>query len=184
MAEGDVDTTTLTAALEHLRAAPKDAGTVDLIVRRPAEDRREVLDEAQLDPAVGLVGDNWLERGSRQTDDGRAHPLMQLNITSSRVSALLADDEDRQALAGDQFHVDLDLSVANLPAGTRLAIGDAVVEVTEQPHNGCAKYRRRFGEDALRFVNSPLGKELRLRGLNARVVTGGTVRRGDAVVRL
>jgi hypothetical protein len=179
-----IDAAALTAALDALRSAPADRGTVELIVRRPTTGEREILTEGVLDPAVGLVGDNWAERGSRHTPDGAAHPLMQLNVTSARVSALLAADDDTRALAGDQFHVDLDLGVANLPAGTRLAIGDAVIEVTERPHNGCAKYRARFGEDALRFVNSPAGKELRLRGLNARVVTGGTVRTGDPIVRL
>jgi hypothetical protein len=181
---GHVDTATLTAALDHLRSAPADRGTVELIVRRPGIGEREILAHAELDPVLGLVGDNWAERGSRHTPDGSAHPLMQLNVTSARMSALLAADDDTRALAGDQFHVDLDLGVDSLPAGTRLAIGDAVIEVTERPHNGCAKYRARFGEDALRFVNSPLGKELRLRGLNARVLTGGTVRTGDAIVRL
>jgi len=184
MSDHHVDAATLDAALAHLRAAPKDVGTLELIVRRPQVDAREILHEARLEPDEGLVGDNWRERGSRHTEDGSAHPLMQLNVTSARMSALLAPDTEERARAGDQLHVDLDLSLTNLPPGTRLALGDAVIEVTERPHNGCAKYRRRFGDDALRFVNSPRGKELRLRGLNARVLRAGTVRTGDAVTRL
>ncbi|MEX2628149.1 MAG: MOSC domain-containing protein [Ilumatobacteraceae bacterium] len=171
----------LLAALDHVRDAPREVGTVDLIVRRPAEDRREILDAGELDPAVGLVGDTWIDRGSRRTDDGTSHPDMQLNVMSSRAIAALAADPERWALAGDQLYLDLDISHANLPAGTQLAIGDAIIEVTEQPHTGCAKFSRRFGPDAVRWVNSPDGTQLRLRGLNARVVEAGTVRHGDTV---
>lgn len=171
----------LEAATAHVRAAPRDVGTVELIVRRPAEDEREVLEVGELDPAVGLVGDTWIERGSRRTPDGSSHPDMQLNVMNARAIGAIADDPERWALAGDQLYLDLDISHDNLPAGTRLALGDAVIEVTEQPHTGCAKFSRRFGPDALRWVNSPDGKQLRLRGLNARVVVPGAVRRGDTV---
>jgi MOSC domain-containing protein YiiM len=109
---------------------------------------------------------------------------MQLNVMSTRMVALLAPTPQDRALAGDQLYVDLDLGTGNLPAGTRLSIGSAVIEVTERPHNGCAKFRERFGEDAVRFVNSPAGKELRLRGLNARVIAPGVIRRGAAVTKL
>lgn len=171
----------LESELDEIRKSPSDEGTVELIVRRPAVDEREVLDEGELDPDVGLVGDTWNVRGSRRTENGESHPDMQLNIINARLSALVAQDPDRRALAGDQLHVDLDLSDANLPPGTRLALGSAVIEVTDQPHTGCAKFSARFGADALRFVNSEVGRELHLRGINARVVTGGTVRRGDTI---
>ena len=171
----------LDAALAHVRAAPRDLGTVELIVRRPATDEREVLDVGELDPEVGLVGDTWIARGSRRTGDGSAHPDMQLNVMNARAVAALAPDRERWALAGDQLYLDLDISHDNLPAGTRLALGDAVIEVTDQPHTGCAKFSHRFGPDAVRWVNSPDGKQLRLRGLNARVVVPGTVRRGDTI---
>ena len=174
----------LEAALDHIRAAPAETGTVDLVVRRPAEGEREVLEAGELDPAHGLVGDNWAQRGSRRTDDGSAHPDMQLNVISARLSTFVAVEPERRALAGDQLHLDLDLSAANLPPGTQLALGTAVIEVTEIPHTGCAKFVERFGKDAMRFVNSPLGRELRLRGLNAKVVVAGTVRPGDQVRRL
>jgi hypothetical protein len=174
----------LEEGLDHVRSSPTDVGRVELIVRRPAVDAREVLDEGILDLADGLVGDSWRTRGSSRMADGSAHPDMQLNVINARLSSLVAVDPDRRALAGDQLHLDLDLSHANLPAGTRLALGSAVIEVTEIPHAGCAKFRDRFGADALRFVNSPTGRELRLRGLNAKVVVAGTVRQGDAVRKL
>lgn len=171
----------LDAALEVVGAAPRDVGRLELIVRRPAEGEREVLEAGELDAAVGLVGDTWIDRGSRRTPDGSAHPDMQLNVMNVRAIAAITDDADRWPLAGDQLYVDLDVSVENLPTGTRLGIGDAVIEVTDQPHTGCAKFSRRFGAAAVRWVNSAEGKRLRLRGVNARVVVPGTVRRGDEV---
>jgi hypothetical protein len=172
----------LTAGLERVRSSPADGGTLELIVARPDVTTREILGSAQVDLEVGLVGDNWLERGSRHTDDGSAEPGKQLNVINARVAELVAGpDPDRRALAGDQLHVDLDISEANLPAGTLLTIGDAVIEITPDPHRGCAKFTQRFGLDAMRFVNSPVGRELRLRGLCARVVRPGTIHAGDTI---
>jgi hypothetical protein len=177
--------TDLTARLDHLREAPTEVGTLAFVVRRPAAGERELLDEGVLDEADGLVGDNWLSRAtSRAIAEGR-HLEAQLNVMSARMVGLLADDRASQALAGDQLYVDLDLSHENLPAGSRLAIGDtAVIEVTAKPHNGCKKFLNRFGDDAVAFVNSEIGKSMRLRGLNARVVTGGVVRPGDVVRKI
>ena len=174
-------TADLESALDELRASPTDGGRVELVVRRPRVGEREVLDEGTLDVREGLVGDSWATRGSGRTDDGSAHPDMQLNVINARLSSLVAVDPDRRALAGDQLHVDLDLSEDNLPPGTRLALGSAVIEVTAQPHTGCAKFVERFGSDAMRFVNSEVGRQLRLRGLNAKVVVSGTVRPGDEI---
>ncbi len=172
----------LVVGLDDIRSSPTDVGTLELIVARPSVGERQVLDSATLDLAVGLVGDNWLERGSRHTDDGTAILDQQLNVINARLARLVAgDDVDRRALAGDQLHLDLDLSVENLPAGSRLTIGEAVIEVTPSPHTGCAKFTQRFGLDAMRFVNSEVGSALRLRGLCARVVQPGTIRAGDAV---
>ena len=176
-----VDLAALEDGLPAIRSAPRDAGTIELIVRRPAPERREVVGEAQLDPAVGLVGDCWLERGSRATEDGSAHPDMQLTMMSARAAALIARTRERWALAGDQLYVDLDLSGANLPPGTVLEVGDAIIEITDKPHTGCGKFVRRFGVDAMKFVNTDLGRELNLRGIYARIVKGGTVRVGDAI---
>jgi hypothetical protein len=174
----------LHAGLEEVERAPKLEGVLELIVRRPAVDAREVLQEGELDIVAGLVGDTWSQRGSSRSADGRAHPEMQLNVMSSRAAALVAQHPDRWPLAGDQLYVDLDLSNENLPAGTRLAIGTAVIEVTPQPHTGCNKFVSRFGLDAMKFVNSPVGRALNLRGINARVVQAGTIRVGDVVRRL
>jgi hypothetical protein len=175
-------TAQLEAGLDEIRQSPKDAGEVKLIVRRPKVGHREVLDEGQLDTADGLLGDTWKFRGSRHMPDKTApHPAMQINIMNARAVALVAQHPDRWALAGDQLYVDLDLSLENLPAGTRLAIGEAILEVTPQPHTGCGKFVERFGLDAMKFVNSPVGRQLNLRGINARVVQSGRVKRGETI---
>jgi MOSC domain-containing protein YiiM len=109
---------------------------------------------------------------------------MQLNLINARALALIAQDEERWQLAGDQLIVDLDLSKENLPPGTQLALGTAIIEVTAQPHTGCNKFAARFGVDAAKWVNSPAGKELQLRGINARVVQPGKIRVGDAVTKI
>lgn len=172
-------TAELEAGLEEILLSPKDEGTLELIVRRPREDEREVLEEGELDLSVGLVGDSWIERGSSRTADGSAHPDMQLNIINARAISLVAQARERWPLAGDQLYLDLDLSRENLPAGTRLAIGDALIEVTPQPHTGCKKFVARFGLEAMKFVNSGVGRELNLRGINARVIRRGVIRVGD-----
>lgn len=171
----------LEAGLDHIRRSPTDHGVLRLIVRRPAIETREVLESAELNVLEGVAGDTWHQRSSRRTPDGSPHPDMQLNIMNARAAALVAQSENRWPLAGDQLFIDLDLSEANLPAGTRLAIGTAVIEVTSQPHNGCAKFLARFGRDALEFVNSEIGKQLHLRGINARVAVPGVIARGDPV---
>ena len=177
-------TAQLEAGLDHVCAAPSESGSIEMIVRRPETEAREVIEEGELDIEVGLVGDNWLTRGSRKTEDGSAHPDMQLNLTSSRVAELVAGPRERWPLEGDQFYVDFDLSEVNLPPGTRLAIGNALIEVTAEPHLGCKKYTARFGRDAMLWVNSELGKALHLRGINARVIEGGTVRTGDSIRKM
>jgi len=176
--------TRLEQSLDHIREAPADGGTVELIARRPAEDEREVLAEARLDTHDGLEGDTWGVRGSSRTSDGGPNPDSQLTLMNARAAAAIAGERERWALAGDQLYVDLDLSLTNLPPGSRVQIGSAVIEFSETPHTGCAKFSARFGVDALKFVNSPVGRELRLRGANCRVVVAGTVRAGDAIRKL
>jgi hypothetical protein len=178
------DLATLEAGLDEVRSSPKDEGRIVMICRRPETEQREVIDEAVLDLAQGLVGDNWLTRGSKSTEDGSANPLMQLTLMNARSAALIAGESDRRQLAGDQFFVDFDLSVENIPPGTRLRLGGATVEITEIPHRGCGKFSSRFGVDALKFVNSDVGGELNLRGVNARIVEAGVVRAGDPIAKL
>lgn len=174
----------LTAGLDEIRRAPKDEGVLQLIVRRPRVEEREVLQEAELHLVEGLVGDGWITRSSSRTPDGSPHPDMQINIMGARAAALVAQAKDRWQLAGDQLYLDMDLSAANLPAGTQLAIGSAVIEVTAPPHTGCHKFVARFGLDAMKFVNSAVGRELCLRGINARVVQPGLIRVGDVAKKL
>jgi len=174
----------LEAALDHLRQAPKDDGVLHLIVARPTVDERAELDQADLDPLKGLIGDNWSVRGSSRTPDGSAHPEMQINIMNARVTALVAQEKERWSLAGDQLYVDMDLSKENLPAGSRIQVGDAILEVSPLPHTGCHKFVARFGVDAMKFVNSEVGKQLCLRGINAKVVQGGSIKIGHTVKKI
>lgn len=174
----------LEAGLDHILEAPADDGRLELIVRRPTIGDREILETGELNREEGLAGDSWSQRGSSRMADGSPHPDMQLNIMNSRVIDLVAQSRSRWHLAGDQLFVDLDLSSENLPAGTRLAIGEAVIEVTDQPHTGCKKFTSRYGLDAMRFVNSPTRKGMNLRGICARVVEPGTIRAGDTVRKI
>ncbi|HZJ43978.1 MAG TPA: MOSC domain-containing protein [Pyrinomonadaceae bacterium] len=174
----------LEAGLDHIRQSPKEEGVLELIVRRPQTEHREVVDEAQLDVDKGLIGDNWTLRKSTRTSDGSPHPDMQINIMNVRSVALVAQERERWSLAGDQLYLDLDLSKTNLPVGARISIGTAVLEVTAPPHTGCQKFVARFGLEAMKFVNSEVGRELCLRGINAKVVQSGTVRVGQTAKKL
>ena len=174
----------LEAGLDEIRQSPKDEGLLEMIVCRPRIGERQVLAEGELHPLEGLMGDSWKTRGSSRTADGSAHPDMQLNIMNSRVINLVTQSKNHWSLAGDQLYLDLDLSKENLPAGTRFALGTAVIEVTPQPHTGCQKFVERFGLEAMKFVNSPVGKQLSLRGINAKVVEPGVIRVGELAKKL
>ena len=174
----------LEAGLDEILQSPADDGLLEMIVRRPAPGTRETVQRGELDPAIGLVGDTWSERSSLRTPDGSPHPEMQLNIMNARVVALVAQHASRWPLAGDQLFVDMDLSASNLPPGTRLALGTAVIEVTAVPHNGCNKFLERFGPDAVMFVNASERRDLHLRGINAKVVTAGRIRVGDRLMKM
>ena len=167
--------------MPHVLGSPRDAGTLEMIVARPAIGKRTMLDLGELSMTDGLVGDNWSTRGSRRTLDGSAHPEMQVNIMNYRFAELIAGHRDRVPLAGDQLFVDLDLSGANIPPGTQLEVGTAVLEITEIPHLGCKKFVERFGLAAMKYANSEFGRRHNLRGVNARVVTSGHCRVGDSI---
>ena len=174
----------LNAGLDQIRQSPTDGGILLRIVLRPDVDRRVVVEEGQLDIAEGLVGDSWKARGSTSTPDGSANPQAQVTIINSRALHLLAQTEERWPLAGDQLVIDIDMSEENLPPGARLSVGSAVLEISEEPHTGCLKFANRFGNDALRFVSTPTGQGMRLRGVNTRVVQSGAIRAGDSVDKL
>lgn len=174
----------LDAGLDAIRLTPRDEGRLEMIVARPAVNQRTVLETAELDLELGLRGDGWRERGDRSTPDGSADPDAQVTIMNSRAIALIAGTRDRWPLAGDQLFLDLDLSEENLPPGSQLELGAALLEITAAPHLGCRKFSNRYGTDATKFVNSPAGKQLHLRGLNARVVRAGAIQVGDRARKL
>ena len=171
----------LEAGLDHIRQSPADLGLLLAIVIRPQSDSRVVLDHCELSPELGTHGDSWAKHCWRSLPDGSPDPNVQITLMNARAIALIAAEEDRWQLAGDNLFVDLDLSDTNLPCGQRLAVGTAVLEITAEPHNGCSKFGKRFGADAIKFVNSKIGKQLHLRGIYAKVVEAGMVAVGDQV---
>ena len=179
-----LSTPDLEAGLEQIRNSPKNQSVLDMIVSRPEEDAREIMELADLDVVVGLVGDTWQDRPSARSGDGKAHPDMQITLMNSRVADLVAQSKERWPMSGDQLFADLDLSKTNVPPGTRISVGKAVLEATDQPHTGCKKFASRFGVDALKFISSPATEVLQLRGINLKVVEGGEIKPGDIVKKL
>ena len=174
----------LEAGLTQIRDAPSEQGTLRLIVARTEVNERQIVQQGELTMAGGLEGDNWLARGNLHTEDGSADPLRQVTIMNSRVLELIAGPTKEWPAAGDQLYADFDISETNAPAGTRLKIGNATLEVTEAPHLGCHKFRARYGRDALHWVNSEAGMALKLRGINTRVIHPGTIQTGDPITEL
>ncbi len=174
-------TAEIEAGIADVIDSPNDNGTLEMIVRRPAIGKREVLTEGIIDTEHGLLGDNWEARGSKRTPDGSAHPEMQINVMNYRFAELIAGSRERVPLAGDQLYVDLDLSPDNLPPGTKLAVGTAILEVTSMPHLGCKKFTERFGMEAVKYANSDFGRRHNLRGINARVIIGGKITTQDHI---
>ena len=163
-------------------SSPKSVGTLRMIVQRPKVNARNVVEAGTLALDQGLIGDNWLKKGSRWRRGG--DPKRQITVMNWRFAGLVAGAEDRIPLAGDQLYVDLDLSKGNLPPGTRIAIGrNAVIEVTKPSHLGCKKFVERFGLEAMEFANSEFGREHNLRGVNAMVVAGGEIMVGNLVTK-
>lgn len=167
--------------LDEILAAPKDAGPIEMIARRPGENAREVIQSAELTKEDGLIGDSWIDRVD---ENGDPYLPAQLTLMNSRVADAVAVTRDRWPLAGDQIYVDMDISQRNLPPGARIKVGDAVVEISDVPHTGCNKFAGRFGKEALRFANVGVGRENRFRGVNAFVVEPGSVQVGDKITKL
>ena len=168
--------TELESRLDEISQSPAEEGRLEMIVRRPISGEREILSEGELTLEEGLSGDSWNKRSPRLD--------MQINIMNSRAIAVVAGTTERWPLAGDQLFIDLDLSETNLPPGTQLEVGAARIEITAPPHTGCSKFAARFGVEATKFVNSPRGRQMNLRGRNARVVKAGRIRKGDAVRKI
>jgi len=171
----------LNLGLDHIQNSPNDDGVLEMIVIRPGENERVVLDKSLVSSKLGVHGDNWAIKCWKTLPDGSPHPEVQIAITNSRSIGLLAQDKARWSLAGDNLYVDFNLSDENLRAGQRLAIGTAILEITTHAHNGCKKFNARFGADAVKFVNSPIGKKLHLRGIYAKVVQDGVIQVGDRI---
>ncbi|MBI5714265.1 MAG: MOSC domain-containing protein [Chloroflexi bacterium] len=167
----------LEAGLDHIKQSPKNNGSLDSIVIRPAIHERIVVAECEMSPKQGVHGDNW---GSRPKID----PKAQVTLMNSRVVALLARTKDRWALAGDQLYVDFDLSEDNIKPRQRLSIGSVILEVTDKPHTGCDKFAGHFGIVAHKFVNSKIGSHLHLRGINTVVMQAGKVKVGDVIKKI
>lgn len=179
-----MSTDEIVEGMPRVEGSPRDGGRLELIVVRPAEGERVLLESVAVSPERGVEGDKWVRSRGHDTPDGGPDPRTQVTLMNARILRLISGDESRMPLAGDNLVVDLDLSDENMPAGQRLAVGGAVLEVTEVPHNGCGAFLERYGRDAVKFVNSPEGKRMHLRGLHAKVVTAGTVRLGDEVRKL
>jgi MOSC domain len=171
----------LSAALPEVVASPRDAGRLEAIVVRPAANDRHSLTSATLSPELGIDGDRWATDSFYRLENGQPDPRNQVSLMNARLLRLIAGHEEAICLAGDNLIVDLDLSEANLPAGSRLAIGSVVLELTDLPHTGCTKFSSRYGQEACLFVNSPQGKQLHLRGRYAQIVAGGTISIDDTV---
>jgi MOSC domain-containing protein YiiM len=177
-------TVELMQGLEHIRLSPQDAGTLEMIVSRPAHGERRVLDECALAPETGVAGDHWAKGCWKSLPDGSPDPDVQVTLMNVRTIALIAQTRERWPLAGDNLFVDLDLSGQNLPVGQRIAVGSVILQITAVPHTGCKDFAARYGVDALQFVNSPQGKQMSLRGINARILQAGVLRAGDRVQKL
>jgi len=174
----------LADGLAAICKSPTDRGTLELIVARPVEGERFCPERAELTPEDGLVGDRWRKTSWVKLPDGSPDPVVQITLMNARCISLIAGERDQWAIAGDNLFVDLDLSKENLPPGTRLKVGQCIVEITRKPHNGCSKFKRRFGAAALKFVNSKEGKSFRLRGVHARVIVGGMIAVGDRLEKV
>jgi MOSC domain-containing protein YiiM len=174
----------LDATLPRIRQAPCDEGPLRAIVIRPVTNERRSLSECRLSPEGGAEGDGWAKNCSRRRPDGRLDPDTQITMMNARVIESIAGDEPTWPPAGDNLFVDLDLSRENLDTGDQLTVGDVILEITAESHTGCKKFAARFGVDALAFVNTAVGKELRLRGIYAKVIQAGTVKVGDTVRKL
>ncbi|MEM6942438.1 MAG: MOSC domain-containing protein [Pseudomonadota bacterium] len=174
----------LEAALPLILAAPKDGGRLDMIVSRPAPGERTLPQRARLTAEGGVEGDHWAKGCWLSLDDGTPHPDVQICLMMSRMIRAIAGEEAHWPPAGDNLFIDMDLTPANTPPGTRLALGSVEMVVTPEPHNGCEAFIERFGREACVFVNTGPGKTHRLRGIYCRVTKDGDISVGDSLRKI
>ena len=177
MALHRLSTSEIEKKIDRIAQSPRDLGTLECIVLRLPNEKRETPQEAVVSPDGGLHGDRWrMAKSPNQRG--------QISMMNASFQRTIAGDEDRMTLAGDNLLVDLDLNKDNLPTGARLRIGSSVVEVTDLPHTGCSKFERRYGIDALNFTSSHTHKFQRLRGLFVRTIKPGLIRVGDTIIKI
>jgi len=174
----------LELGIDEIKSSPKDSGVLEMIVRRPETETREIINSVEINLENGLAGDNWKARGSTHTSDHSADPETQITLMNTRVIQLLSGDKENWGWAGDQLFVDMDLSMDNLPPHSQIQIGSVILEISAKPHTGCKKFSGRYGIEALEFISTPLGKSLRMRGVNAKVIQSGDIQVGDVIKKL
>jgi MOSC domain-containing protein YiiM len=175
---------TLEAGLENIKKSPADNGILYMIVVRTQKRERAVPWYCNVSPELGVEGDHWSKGSWKSLPDGSPDPSVQITLMNSRCLDLVATEKERWPLAGDNFIVDMDLSTENLKPGQKLSLGSAIFEITDIPHTGCMQFRERFGVDALKFVSTKAAKELRLRGIYARVLKAGSISVGDRLKKI
>ncbi len=178
-AQSDID-----RRMDWVLNAPRDKGRVKLIVVRPQTNQRTMLEQVLFSREAGVTGDNWQQHCWKKCDDGKADPSVQVAIMNARMIEVLAGHKNNWPLAGDQLFVDFDLGINNLSPGDQLQVGGAVLEITAEPHRGCGKFKKRFGETALQYVNSAQGDAHRLRGIYATIISNGDVSIGDTICKI
>lgn len=176
-----LSTAELERGLPDVESSPRNEGPLVAIVVRPATNERRTLTSARLTPEGGIDGDRWATDSYYYLEDGRPDPRNQVSLMNARILRLIAGREEAVCLAGDNLIVDLDLREDNLPTGSRLAIGEVELEISDLAHTGCGKFSNRYGQEARQFINSPRGRQLHLRGRYARIISGGTINVGDVV---
>ncbi|WP_062763020.1 hypothetical protein [Falsirhodobacter sp. alg1] len=178
-----ITTDALNAALPHVLAAPKDNTPVTMLCFRPATGERDFRDHLRLTRAEGIPGERWLTRPWMRLPDGSPHPAIQVSILPKRVLDLVWTDHSVPH-PGDPIIADLDTSLANLPTGSLIRVGTAVLRVSGEFNDACVKWKVRYGKDAKDWITAPGHPELRLRGILCSVEEDGDVHLGDLIVKL